>query len=291
MGDTENKGKEGEITYYYPGKRVERSSDNSSPESEKPPAKSVKFAKSNMAELDEIWKVLNNIKENTNKLLEENKVIREQYNELQKSLEFHINKMEELATENKDLKREVKSLKETSSKANEERDQLYADLGTAINQIDDLEQYTRKNNLEIHGIPEKTEENLVEKVIKLANALNVTIRSDDIDICHRMLTGRNVSKPRPIIVRFKSYRTKKELYGVRKSLKNQRMSQIFQGAGIVYINENLTRMRRQLFAKVWKRKKSEQWHSAWTMDGKIFMKLSLGDHPVRIYSQEDLDNI
>ena len=106
-----------------------------------------------------------------------------------------------------------------------------------------------------------------------------------------MFTGRNASKPRPIIVRFKSYRTKKELYGARKSLKNQNVSQIFQDAGIVYINENLTRMRRQLFAKVWKRKKSEQWHSAWTMDGKIFMKLSLGDHPVRIYSQEDLDNI
>ena len=61
-----------------------------------------------MAELEEIWKVLNNIKGNTNKLLEENKAIREQYNELQKSLELHINKMEELAFENKDLKREVK---------------------------------------------------------------------------------------------------------------------------------------------------------------------------------------
>ena len=135
MDDTGNKSKEGQITYYFPGKRVERSSDNSSPESEKP---TVKFAKSNMAELDEIWKVLNNIQENTNKLLEENKVIREQYNELQKSLEFHINKMEELATENKDLKKEGKSLKETLNEANEERDQLYADLGTAINQIDDL---------------------------------------------------------------------------------------------------------------------------------------------------------
>ena len=61
-----------------------------------------------MAELEEIWKVLNNIKENTNKLLEENKVIREQYNELQKSLEFHIDKTEEIATENNDLRREVK---------------------------------------------------------------------------------------------------------------------------------------------------------------------------------------
>ena len=270
---------------------MERSSDNSSPESEKPPAKSVKFAKSNMAELEEIWKVLHNSKENTNKLLEENKVIREQCNELQKSLEFHINKMEELVTKNKDLKSEVKSLKETLNEANEERDQLYTDLGTAINQIDDLEQYTRKHNLDIHGIPEKTEENLADQVITLGNALNVTIRRDDIDICHRMFTGRSASKPRPIIVRFKTYRTKKELYGVRKSLRNQNMNHIFQGAGIVYINENLTRMRRQLFAKVWKRKKSEQWHSAWTIDDKIFMKLSLGDHPVRIYSQEDLDNI
>ena len=113
MNDTENKGKKEQITYFLPGKWVEISSDNSSPESENPPAKSVKFVKSNMVELEEIWKVLNNIKENTNKLLEEDEVIREQYNELQKSLEFHVNKMEELVAENKDLKREVKSLKET----------------------------------------------------------------------------------------------------------------------------------------------------------------------------------
>ena len=53
---------------------------------------SVKFVKSNMAELEEIWKVLNYIKEKTTKLLEENKVIREHYNELQKSLQFHVNK-------------------------------------------------------------------------------------------------------------------------------------------------------------------------------------------------------
>ena len=136
--------------------------------------------------------------------------------------------------------------------------------------------------MEIHGIPEKTEENIAEQVITLGNALNVTIRHDDIDICHRMFTGRNASKPRPIIVKFKSYRTKKELYGVCKSLKNQHMSHIFQCAGIVYINKNLTRKQRQLFAKVWKHKMSEEWHSAWTKDGKIFMKLSLGDHIVTI---------
>ena len=36
--------------------------------------------------------------------------------------------------ENKELKREVKSLKQTLNEANEERDQLYADLEKAINQ-------------------------------------------------------------------------------------------------------------------------------------------------------------
>ena len=88
---------------------------------------------------------------------------------------------------------------------------MYVDLGTAINQIDDLEQYTGKHNLEIHGIPEQTDDNLAEQVIPLGKALNFTIRGDDIDTCHRLFTGGNRSKPKPIIVRFKSYRAKKEL--------------------------------------------------------------------------------
>ena len=58
-------------------------------------------------------------------------------------------------------------MKETLNEANEDRDKLYADLGTVINQIDDLEQCTRKHNLEIHGMPEKTEENELNKLVHL----------------------------------------------------------------------------------------------------------------------------
>ena len=130
-----------------------------------------------MAELENIWKVLNTIQDNTNKLLEENKALRAQYSELQKSLEFHIAKIETLTTENKALKKAVKSLKKSLNEANEEREEMYDDLGTAINQLDDLEQYTRKHNLEIHGIPETPDENLAERVTALGNALNVTIRN------------------------------------------------------------------------------------------------------------------
>ncbi|XP_078357184.1 uncharacterized protein LOC144642060 [Oculina patagonica] len=289
--ESKDKGKEGQITYYFPGKRGERSSDSSSPGSEKPPAKSVKFTEDNMLEQEDIRKVLNTIQDNTNKLLEENKALRNQYSELQKSLEFHIAKIETITTENEALKKEMKSMKKRLNEATEERDEMYEDLGTAINQLDDLEQYTRKHNLEIHGIPETPDENIAERVTALGNVLNVTIRTDDIDICHRLQTSKNPSKPKPIIVRFKSYRAKKELYGARKQLKGQNLNQVFNGGGIVYINENLTRMRRELFAKVWKRKKSEHWHSAWTTDGKIFVKIEATDYPIRIYNNEDLDRI
>ncbi|XP_078374348.1 uncharacterized protein LOC144657860 [Oculina patagonica] len=289
--ESKDKGKEGQITYYFPGKRGERSSDSSSPGSEKPPAKSVKFTEDNMLEQEDIRKVLNTIQDNTNKLLEENKALRNQYSELQKSLEFHIAKIETITTENEALKKEMKSMKKRLNEATEERDEMYEDLGTAINQLDDLEQYTRKHNLEIHGIPETPDENIAERVTALGNVLNVTIRTDDIDICHRLQTSKNPSKPKPIIVRFKSYRAKKELYGARKQLKGQNLNQVFNGGGIVYINENLTRMRRELFAKVWKRKKSEHCHSAWTTDGKIFVQIEATDYPIRIYNNEDLDRI
>ena len=125
------------------------------------------------------------------------------------------------------LKQEVSSLKQMLRNADEEITDLNVDLNgitkdlsTAINQLDDFEQYTRKHNLEIHGISETPGEIISEKIIKLGKVVNVHISNNDIDICHRMATRRANGDPRSIIVRFKSYRAKNELYRVRKHLKS-----------------------------------------------------------------------
>ena len=144
---------------------------------------------------------------------------------------------------------------------------LKNNLGAAINQIDDLEQYT--------------------KIIKLGKVLNVHIPNNDIDICHRVTTRRSSGDPRPIIVRFRSYRAKSELYKVRNHLKSVSLSKYFHNTEAFYINENY---RRDLFAKVRKFKKNN-WHSAWTMDGKIFIKKSQSDQVKRKYEAEVLKNI
>ena len=56
---------------------------------------------------------------------------------------------------------------------------------------DDLEQYTRKFNLVIHGISEKVDEDNAENVIELGKLLNVNLTRSDIDIVHRMNVKSN----------------------------------------------------------------------------------------------------
>ena len=103
-----------------------------------------------------------------------------------------------------------------------------------------------------------------DKIIKLGKVLNVHIVNNDIDICHRMATRRSTGGPRPIIVRFRSYRAKSELYKSKKHLRSVNLNNYFHGAEAAYINENLTNYRRELFAKVRKFKKINNWHNAWT---------------------------
>ena len=54
----------------------------------------------------------------------------------------------------------------------------------ALNKQD---QYTRKNNIEIHDIPEEVKDNqLVEKFIDIFSQLNISVSKSDIEDCHRL---------------------------------------------------------------------------------------------------------
>ena len=49
-----------------------------------------------------------------------------------------------------------------------------------------LEQYTRRNNIEIQGIPPQIpDKKLEEKVIEVFDAMNIAITKNDVEDCHR----------------------------------------------------------------------------------------------------------
>ena len=78
-----------------------------------------------------------------------------------------------------------------------------------------MEQHTRKQSLEIHGIPESVYSSTEEAVIKVAEALDVEIGLEDIDISHKL----HSEGEKPIIVKFTSHKVKSRLYKRRTGLK------------------------------------------------------------------------
>ena len=84
--------------------------------------------------------------------------------------------------------------------------------------------------------------------------MNVSIKRSEIDIWHRMANNKS-DQPKPIIGRFRSYNAKRDLYAARKHLRGIDPGECFEGREKIYINENLTRYRRDLFAKARRQKK------------------------------------
>lgn len=235
--------------------------------------------------LADVWKVLTEIKSNTEKLVNDVDLLKVTYKELQENLASTKVQVDILMEENKSLKSKVKSLEDDLSKSKAHSKEIEQRLDDVEARHDDLEQYTRKFNLVIHGIAEREEEDNAENVIELGKLLNVNLTRGDIDIVHRLNT-KSKTEPRPIIVRFASYNAKNKLYKARSYLRNVTSHGL--GPGKIYINENLTSWRTELFKEVRKVRKKYHNGKAWTVDGKIFFKPELTSKAQRIDSYEDL---
>ena len=133
-----------------------------------------------------------------------------------------------------------------------------------------MEQYTRKNSLEIHGVPEDAYTSTEEVVLKLAEALDVHILSVDIEISHKVNT-RNKS----IIVKFLNHKVKTKLYKSRTKLKHIKAADLFPSRNYssaagreprIFMNENLTDHRRRIISKANKMRKDQLIQSACVID-------------------------
>ena len=109
-----------------------------------------------------------------------------------------------------------------------DRDRLMKNIQKLEDELDDQQQYSRRNCLLIHGIKEENKENVEQKVMEIfVNKLEAGVANVDISRTHRIGRVRNdenEGKPRPIIVRFSSYRQRKKVFDSKKKLKGQRIT-------------------------------------------------------------------
>ena len=150
------------------------------------------------------------------------------------SLAFHEN-LNKLETEVKSLKEENQLLKQ---------------------QLENQEQYSRRNCLLIHGVPPNTETSTDDTAKQFfEEALGLDIAENDIDRSHRL--GRANG---PIIIKFTRHNTKNWIYQNKKKLKGTKY----------LITESLTATRKNCLNQLKKLRDEKVVTAYWTLDGEIF---------------------
>lgn len=156
-------------------------------------------------------------------------------------------------------------------------DELQRKTVACEERVDDLEQYSRRNCLLIHGIPEKTRESTTDLSLDLFyNKLGIDIDYHDIDRTHRIGSQRRSgSKPRPIIVKFVSYQARDEVWFNKSKLKNTKIT----------VTESLTKIRQQLFRAA---RMKVGMKNCWTHDGNIIIIDHSSGRKTSIRRMEDI---
>lgn len=162
----------------------------------------------------------------------------------------------------------------------------------AIDQrMDDLEQYSRKNNVRIIGLAErkptenKAAENTPSLVVNFINdTMNLNINSYDIGNAHRLGSIRREGpEHRDIIVQFSTNIIKQQVMRNRRQLKDINRN--------IYINDDLTKNRALLFKDARNELRNKRLSAVWTRDGNIFAKLTENSRPLKIDNNEQLSNL
>lgn len=123
------------------------------------------------------------------------------------------------------------------------------------------------NNLRIYGLPEVEDEDTTTVVQEFCrNKLNLELKASEIDISHRL--KRKESGIKPILVRFVSRTSKKRVFNNKSKLKGSK----------IVIKEDLCPEKLALLKKV---TESVPYRSAWTSDGKIFVKVRNKIHSIK----------
>ena len=97
-------------------------------------------------------------------------------------------------------------------------------------QMNDLEQYTRSNNIRIYGLDDRNKEEMAEETTRvvlnfLSNKLDIDLRDSDIDIAHRL--GKFLKEGnRPVICRFASRLNKMRVMKNRRLLKGSEVENV-----------------------------------------------------------------
>lgn len=207
-----------------------------------------------------------------------------------KSIDFNSSFIQELVVKNDKLEKEIASLNSTLKQVMNENQSLKSTVDMLTSEMIDLQQYSRRSNIEVSEIPETVNENCKEIAESILKALDIT---DDCEILasHRIPT-RNLSRKKPLIIQFQSKAAKeicvKEARSKKLSAKD--INPQFPDSPI-YVNDHLCPAMKKLFFDVRNFKKTHSFKYCWVRDSKIYLRKDEQSVAIKVRKLSDLPNV
>lgn len=145
-----------------------------------------------------------------------------------------------------------------------------------------MDQYSRRQNLEIHGLEQAEDENLLNKINNIARKLNIPeVTTREVEAVHRLPSKPD--KVPVVLVRFSSRVTKEKWMQQRALLRTKE-------PGLSFF-DNLTARNKHLLwlAKVKAREHAYQF--VWQRNGRVLVRKRQGGQVIQIKSEDDLSKI
>ena len=146
--------------------------------------------------------------------------------------------------------------------------------------IDEVQQYSRRDCLEITGISILPEESPKQLIKEIGTLIDANVEDVHLGAAHRLPDTKDVKHR--LIVKFVHRDKREEMYKKRRNLIGKNINNLpsVQAAmGLaatsnnkIHINESLTGYRKQLFGRINDFKRKNNYKYLWTVNGKIMLK-------------------
>ncbi|KAH7973672.1 hypothetical protein HPB49_003801 [Dermacentor silvarum] len=145
---------------------------------------------------------MGDLKKEMNKIDATNNSMKAELTSIRQSVGYMNEGFEDFRNEIKGLRLELTDVKNQGLECKKENLRLNKELQEVKRQLIELKQCSRRNNLELRGIPKTENEDVLGTVAKVASSLCVQLSDGDIDVAHRVPSRG--SAPPNVVVKFTS---------------------------------------------------------------------------------------
>jgi hypothetical protein len=216
----------------------------------------------------------------------DNAELKRMFGALEKRIDDRLNQCDERVKQCED---EVVSLKVQSEKQRSEMELLRTTIRLLENKAAQADQYSRRKNIIVSGVPQYDNEVPADIVKRVASALRVNV---EVEIAHRL---SHTQRDSPIIAVLKSQQQKTDMVIARSKRKREfKVRHIFSACSddvaeeSVYVNEQLGETQRHLFIRVRVNREQLGFKSCFTSNGRVYLTNENDRRKVLVDSQEKL---